>query len=319
MNCNPPRLGAAGYATIFLQDPQAIEPIATLRQEDGTVGYHSVLLVRADSPYRTLADLRGRSLAFTERLSTSGFLIPYYELTKQGYEPDRFFGRLAFSGSHAQAVADVLNGQADAGVTWSSGVGDHANGYSQGHLRRMVDRGLLDMDDVRILWTSELIPSGPIVVRKDLPQEAKEIFRDVLLTLADRDRQCFERIIGDGAVDFETITHDSLQSLIDIRRNGRERSRLCSVRLHRIGSRLSSGAVDGARYAIACPSRDGTYDPGAVCRRSRSCRLHRCRVGSGCGTLRTPRRTADPAAPQGSRTGVAGPCGGQGVRSSGRA
>ena len=211
-------LGAAGYATLFLQDPQAIEPIATLRQEDGTVGYHSVLLVRADSPYRTLADLRGRSLAFTERLSTSGFLIPYYELTKQGYEPDRFFGRLAFSGSHAQAVADVLNGQADAGVTWSSGVGDHANGYSQGHLRRMVDRGLLDMDDVRILWTSELIPSGPIVVRKDLPQDAKAIFRDVLLDLADRDRKCFEKIVGNAAVDFETITHDHYQSLIDIRR-----------------------------------------------------------------------------------------------------
>ena len=211
-------LGAAGYATIFLQDPQAIEPIATLLQEDGTVGYHSVLLVRADSPYKTLADLRGRSLAFTERLSTSGFLIPYYELTKQGYDPEQFFGRLAFSGSHAQAVADVLNRQADAGVTWSSGVGDHANGYSQGHLRRMVERGSLDMDDVRILWTSELIPAGPLVVRKDLPKEAKDIFRDVLLDLADRDPECFERIVGDAAVDFEPITHDRYQNLIDIRR-----------------------------------------------------------------------------------------------------
>jgi phosphonate transport system substrate-binding protein len=213
-------LGPGVYASIFLQDPQAIEPIATLRQEDGTLGYRSVLVVRADSPYRTLADLRGRSLVFTERLSASGFLIPYYELTKQGYRPERFFGRLAFSGGHTEAVAAVLNGEADAGVTWSSGVGDHANGYSQGNLRRMVERGLLDMDDVRILWTSELIPSAPLVVRQDLPQEAKEIYRDVLLTLADRDRQCFERIIGDGAVDFEAVTHDYYETLIDIRRNG---------------------------------------------------------------------------------------------------
>jgi phosphonate transport system substrate-binding protein len=213
-------LGAAGYAAIFLQDPQAIEPIAALQQEDGTVGYRSVLLVRADSPYQTLADLRGRSLVFTERLSTSGFLIPYYELTKQGYEPQRFFGRLGFSGSHFQAVAAVLNGQADAGVTWSSGVGDHAHGYSGGNLRRMVERGALDMNDVRILWTSELIPSGPHVVRKDLPKEAKEIYLDVLLNLADRDPKCFERIIGDDATDFATITHDHYQTIIDIRRNG---------------------------------------------------------------------------------------------------
>ena len=213
-------LGPADYAGIFLQDPEAIEPIATLQQEDGTLGYRSVLLVRADSPYQTLADLRGRSLMFTERLSASGFLIPYHELTKQGYRPERFFGRLGFSGSHAEAVAAVLNGQADAGVTWSSGVGDHANGYSEGHLRRMVERGLLDMNDVRILWTSELIPSGPLVVRKDLPKEAKEIYRDVLLDLADRDRKCFEKIVGDHAVDFESITHDRYEILIDIRRNG---------------------------------------------------------------------------------------------------
>jgi len=213
-------LGAAGYAGIFLQDPHAIEPIATLQQEDGTLGYRSVLLVRADSPYQTLADLRGSSLMFTERLSASGFLIPYYELTKQGYEPQRFFGRLGFSGSHSQAVAAVLNRQADAGVTWSSGVGDHANGYSQGNLRRMVERGTLDMNEVRILWTSELIPAGPHVVRKDLPKEAKEIYRDVLLNLADRDRRCFERIVGDRAIGFETITHDHYETIIDIRRNG---------------------------------------------------------------------------------------------------
>lgn len=213
-------LGVGGYAGIFLQNPDAIEPIVTLQQADGTVGYRSVLLVRADSPYRTLADLRGRSLMFTERLSASGFLIPYYELTKQGYRPERFFGRLGFSGSHTEAVAAVLNGQADAGVTWSSGVGDHANGYSSGNLRRMVERGTLDMNDVRILWTSGLIPAGPHVVRKDLPKEAKEIYRDVLLNLADRDRKCFERIVGDDAVDFETITHDQYETIIDIRRNG---------------------------------------------------------------------------------------------------
>ncbi|HLT01250.1 MAG TPA: phosphate/phosphite/phosphonate ABC transporter substrate-binding protein [Geminicoccaceae bacterium] len=213
-------LGAGDYVAIFLQDPDAIEPLVTTQQEDGTLGYRSVLVVRADSPYRSLADLRGRSVMFTERLSASGFLVPYYELTKEGYRPDRFFGRLGFSGSHPSAVAAVLNGQADAAVTWSSGVGDHAEGYSRGNLRRMVERGALDMNDVRILWTSDLIPAGPHVVRKDLPDEAKEIYRDVLLDLADRDRRCFERIIGDRAVDFATISHEEYEGLIDIRRNG---------------------------------------------------------------------------------------------------
>jgi phosphonate transport system substrate-binding protein len=76
------------------------------------------------------------------------------------------------------------------------------------------------MDDVRVLWTSELIPAGPQVVRKDLPKEAKEIYRDVLLDLAERDSRCFERIVTDGAIDFAAISHGEYQTLIDIRRNG---------------------------------------------------------------------------------------------------
>jgi phosphonate transport system substrate-binding protein len=213
-------LGAGGYAAIFLQDPDAIEPIVTVEEADGTLGYRSVLLVRADSPYRTLDDLRGRTLMFTERLSASGFLVPYYELSEQGYDPSRFFGRLGFSGGHPQAVAAVLDGHADAGVTWTSGIGDHAAGYSRGNLRRMVERGTLKMSDVRILWTSDLIPAGPQVVRRDLPKEAKEIYRDVLLDLADRDPRCFERIIGGDGVDFEPISHDDYAAIIAIRRNG---------------------------------------------------------------------------------------------------
>ena len=213
-------LGAAGYAGIFLQDPDAVEPIATLEEEDGALGYRSVLLVRADSPYQKLDDLRGRTLMFTERLSASGFLIPYYELSQQGYDPGRFFGRLGFSGGHPQTVAAVLDGAADAGVTWTSGIGDHASGYSRGNLRRMVERGALDMRDVRILWTSELIPAGPQVVRKDLPPEAKEIYRDVLLDLADRDQRCFKRIVGGEGIDFEAVNHDYYKTIVAIRRNG---------------------------------------------------------------------------------------------------
>ena len=213
-------LGAAGYAELFVEDPDLLEPLAAVQQEDGLLGYYSVLFVRADSPYRTLDDLRGRSLAFTERLSASGFLIPYHELAEQGYRPPSFFRRFGFSGSHPQAVTAVLNGDFDAGVTWSTVTGDYEKGFSRGNLRRMVDRGMLDMSDVRIVWKSDLIPEGPYVARKALPQEAKDLFRQVLLDLADRDRACFERIVGGEAVDFQPITRDYYDSIIEIRQNG---------------------------------------------------------------------------------------------------
>jgi phosphonate transport system substrate-binding protein len=213
-------LGAAGYAGLFLEDGDLVEPLVTVKYADGMVGYHSVLFVRADSPYRSLDDLRNRSLAFTARLSASGFLIPYHELTKQGYEPSRFFNRLVFAGGHPEAVTAVLNGDFDAGVTWSSMIGDVEEGYSRGNLRRMVERGQLEMAALRILWQSDLIPEGPVVVRNALPQEAKDLFREMLLDLADRDRACFDRIVGDNAVDFEPITREDYESLVEIRRNG---------------------------------------------------------------------------------------------------
>jgi phosphonate transport system substrate-binding protein len=214
------QLGASGYAGLFLEDADLVEPLVTVKYADGMVGYHSVLFVRADSPYQTLDDLRNRSLAFTARLSASGFLIPYHELTKQGYEPSRFFNHLAFAGGHPEAVTAVLNGDFDAGVTWSSVIGDVEEGYSRGNLRRMVERGQLEMGALRILWQSELIPEGPVVVRKALPQEAKDLVREMLLDLADRDRACFDRIVGDNAVDFEPITHEDYQSIVEIRKNG---------------------------------------------------------------------------------------------------
>jgi phosphonate transport system substrate-binding protein len=213
-------LGAAGYAGLFLEDADLVEPLVTIKYADGLVGYHSVLFVRADSPYRTLDDLRNRSLAFTARLSASGFLIPYHELTEQGYEPSRFFNHLAFAGGHPEAVTAVLNGDFDAGVSWSSMSGEVEEGYSRGNLRRMVERGQLEMGALRILWQSELIPEGPVVVRKALPQEAKDLFRQLLLDLADRDRACFDRIVGDNAIDFEPITHELYESIVEIRKNG---------------------------------------------------------------------------------------------------
>ena len=57
-------------------------------------------------------------------------------------------------------------------------------------------------------------------MRKDLPQEAKEIYRDLLLNLAERDRRCFERMVGGQAQDFKQISHDAYKNIIAIRRKG---------------------------------------------------------------------------------------------------
>ncbi|MGY6635130.1 MAG: phosphate/phosphite/phosphonate ABC transporter substrate-binding protein [Alkalilacustris sp.] len=134
----------------------------------------------AASAIRSIEDMEGRSLAYADPDSTSGFLVPQFALRQAGIDDRTFFSRAGFAGGHEQAVIAVLNGQFDAGVTWMLGVGDPAEGYTRGTLRRMVDNGLLNTDDQRIIWESEIIPNGPVVFRTDLPAEAREIVPDYL-------------------------------------------------------------------------------------------------------------------------------------------
>jgi phosphonate transport system substrate-binding protein len=210
-------LGAGTYAGVYLRNPDAVEPLVTVQQLDGSLGYHSVLFVRADSPYQTLDDLRGRSLMFTDRDSTSGFLVPHHELSRNGY-PLRHFGSFGFSGSHPATVRSVIDRQFDAGVTWTSGIGPYENGHSRGNLHRMVQQGQLDMSDLRILWSSSLIAEGPVVVRKALPQEAKDIYRQVLLDLPEQHRPCFEAIAGGEATGYAPVEHELYRTIVEIRR-----------------------------------------------------------------------------------------------------
>jgi len=92
----------------------------------------------------------------------------------QGIDPETYFSRTGFAGGHEQAVVAVLNHQYDAGVTWTSGLGDASQGYTRGALRSMVDKKMLDMKDLRIVWKSRPIQNGPLTVRKSTPDAFRQ-------------------------------------------------------------------------------------------------------------------------------------------------
>ena len=112
--------------------------------------------------------MKGHSLAWADPNSASGYLIPRAEFRAQGIDPEpgKYFSSTGFAGGHEQAVVAVLNHQYDAGVTWTSGLGDAAEGYTRGNLRMMVDKKMLDMKDLRIIWKSRPILNGPLTVRR---------------------------------------------------------------------------------------------------------------------------------------------------------
>lgn len=217
-NLDYAELGASGYAGIYIDAPDSVEPVVTTKQTDGSTGYHSIMIARADSGIAKLDDMKGRTLGFADPNSTSGYLVPFVSLPRQGYPIDTFFGATKFAGGHEQAVLAVLNGDVDAAVTWASGVGAWEEGYSSGNLRKMVDKGLLDMSDIVELWQSPEIPNGPTVLRKSLPADVKAKVTASLLSLAKDDRECMYNIAAGEVDSYVPVRHEFYQTIIDARR-----------------------------------------------------------------------------------------------------
>jgi phosphonate transport system substrate-binding protein len=164
-------MSPAAYASAWLESDGDVVPLVVTQEQDGSTSYVSVMYTRADSGIMSLADMKGHSLAWADPNSASGYLIPRAEFRAQGIDPEsgRYFSSTGFAGGHEQAVVAVLNHQYDAGVTWTSGIGDPAQGYTRGNLRMMVDKKMLDMKDLRIIWKSRPILNGPLTVRKSTP------------------------------------------------------------------------------------------------------------------------------------------------------
>ena len=112
----------------------------------------------------------------------------------------------------------VMNGDVDAGVTWTSGVGEWSEGYSSGNLRKMVDKGILNMDDLQLVWKSNLIPNGPVVVGKDMPQEMVDALYAGYQWVHKNDPECMEGVVGGEIKEWVRIDHSHYDTIVKARK-----------------------------------------------------------------------------------------------------
>jgi phosphonate transport system substrate-binding protein len=162
-------LAPDSYANVDSQIGKLAAPILAPRDAEGAMGYYSAVVVKADSPYRSLADLKGHSLVYPDFNSTSGYLFPRARMREQGFDPDTQFSKTGFSGGHTQSVMAVENGQFDAAVVYMSG-GDPQTGFSAGPVFRLAQLGLIKAGEFRIIWSAGPIPNTALSVRTDRPQ-----------------------------------------------------------------------------------------------------------------------------------------------------
>jgi phosphonate transport system substrate-binding protein len=213
-------MGASSYASIYLQDPEAVDPVLTTQQADGSTGYHTIMVARKDSGITDLASTKGKKLGFADPDSTSGYLIPNVALpTDIGAPIAEFYSETGFGGGHENLVLGVLDGTWDVGTTFGSGQGEFAEGYTSGNLRIMVDKGLLDMDDLVEVWQSPIIPNGPLMVSNKLPADLKDKVTAFFTALPETDFECFDAFTAGGYTNFVPASQDMYQTIIDARKS----------------------------------------------------------------------------------------------------
>ncbi len=215
-------LGASAYAAVFLQDPEAVEPVLVKINLDGSYGYHSIGFARADSDIASLTDMKGKTFGFGDPNSTSGYLIPAIEIPQSSKEitmqSGDYFGEVKFTGGHEQTIVAVNAGDIDAGVTWADGQGNWEDGYNSGALRKAVDAGLVDMNDLVEIWRSKPIPEGPVVLRTTLPADVKTKMIALVDGLHEADADCAYGVAAGESLGFDPITHDAYLSIVEARK-----------------------------------------------------------------------------------------------------
>ena len=176
-------LGPKSYVEASTNNYANVEPIAQLQLANGSLGYRSCLIVHADSDIFSPEDMAGKTFAFNDPNSTSGYLVPSaFFMMELGVDPKKHFSKITFSGSHEASILAVSAKKVEVAST-------NLPDLQQLTRENKVPRGAL-----RVIWVSKLIPNDPIVVRKDLPASFKSAIQESLTTMRARNPEAFKEI-----------------------------------------------------------------------------------------------------------------------------
>jgi len=167
------------FSYLIARQKAGAEPLV-LRgsKESGQGAYRSLIITASDSGIETLEKAleRAGELAFSlsDPASTSGHLVPRAHLASLGVDLEKAFGRVVFAMGHTANVMTVLEGKSDLAAVAST------------TLRIMVEKGAVDPGEYRVLWQSPWMPTGPIAIRGDFPENFKRAVREAYVEMPER-------------------------------------------------------------------------------------------------------------------------------------
>ena len=166
------RLHIAGISTgptVYGVNLAGYVPIAIMGKDDGRFGYKLQLITHKDTDIKKVSDLKGRNVAHVTPSSNSGNQAPRALFKSMGIQPDVDY-KVKYSGKHDNSILGVANKDYEAAPIASS------------VLDRMVDKGVVNRDDLRVIWESSLFPTTSYGFAHNLHPDLQKSIRDAFLT-----------------------------------------------------------------------------------------------------------------------------------------
>ena len=170
------RLHVAGFSTGptgFAVNMAGAIPFAAKGTANEYRGYHLAFVVKADSPYKKISELKGKKVAHTSASSNSGNLAPRALFPAQGLTPETDY-KVIYSGGHDKSALGVVSGDYD-GAPVASDV-----------LERMIVRGTIKKETIRVIYQSPTFPTSSFAIAHDLEPalsaKVKKCFYDFRFT-----------------------------------------------------------------------------------------------------------------------------------------
>jgi len=179
----------------------AAEAVAMEISMDGEPGYYGIIITPKNSGITTMEQAKGKTFAFTDPNSTSGFLVPNVLFARDmKVKPQEYFSQVKFSGSHGASILAVKNGDIQVAATNTE------------DMSRMEEKGSASMKDFNVIWKSELIPGSPYAVRADMPVSLKAAFAGALM-LYNNDKEGMQKLQIGGFLPANDASYDIIRYL----------------------------------------------------------------------------------------------------------
>lgn len=165
-------------ASYVLAKNEADVRVVLKSERQGVPYYYAAIITRADSGIKNLEDLRGRSFAFGDSLSTTGNVIPRQMFKARGIDPVRDFRQILYSGGHDATVLAVFNGKVDAGATYANSPDSSDTAWMR-YLKSTEE-----VQKIRVIAFSEPIPADNLVISAKLDERLAKKVEAIFIELS---------------------------------------------------------------------------------------------------------------------------------------